>query len=91
MNEKMDTNIAKILAIRSPRIHEYKLNNKTPKINKAPANIAISSSITLLTASKGVAKVINDKNKDSNVVAYFNLFSPFYNWKDGILMCIFWL
>lgn len=88
MNAKMDTNIAKILATRSPRIQAYKLNKKTPKINKAPANIAISPSINLLTASKGVAKVINDKNKDSNVVAYFNLLSPFYNWKDNLLMCI---
>lgn len=38
-------------------------------IDKLPSNI-------LFTTSNGVASVINDKNNDNNVVAYFNLFSP---------------
>lgn len=62
--------------MRSPRKRAYKFNNKTPKINKPPANIERLPSNILLTDNKGVASVINDKNNDNNVVAYFKMFSP---------------
>lgn len=52
------------------------LINNTPKINNPPAIIDKLPSNILFTTSNGVASVINDKNNDNNVVAYFNLFSP---------------
>ncbi|SCT23880.1 Uncharacterised protein [Staphylococcus caeli] len=55
------------------------LINKAPKINKLPAIIGKLPSKILLTASSGVANVINDRNKDNNVVAYFKVFNPFMN------------
>lgn len=65
-----------MLAIRSPRRQAYILINRTPRINNPPARIGRLPSNTLPIASKGVASVINDKNSDNNVVAYFKVFSP---------------
>lgn len=62
--------------MRSPRKHAYKLISSTPNMNNRPANICMSPSKILLTANNGVVNVINDKNSDNNVVAYFKLFSP---------------
>ena len=53
--------------------------SSTPKMNNRPANNCISSSKILLTANNGVVNVINDKNSDNNVVAYFKMFSPLLN------------
>lgn len=79
MNEKMETHNANKFAIRSPRMAAYILINITPKINSPPANIGKLPSKTLLTTNSGVASVINDKNSDNNVVAYFKMFSPLLN------------
>lgn len=57
------------------------LINKTPKINKPPVKIGRLPSKTFPIASKGVANVINDKNSDNMVVAYFKLFSPLLYFK----------